>query len=696
MKTLKQSLQMISSRQIRNARQIVGQSSILVFFFTLLCNTMHAQTTRTWDGGGADNNWSTSGNWSSDSIPNGTGEAALFTNDPIGQTKLTPNLSANVTIGQLQYSATAPSYNITGTGGSILYLSPVARFDSVGIIISNGAANQTISAAEVYFLTNQIWDIGGTTILTVSGTIEDTPSPDYALTKNGTGTLVFPGDVRYDGPTTVNAGKLVLSYSNTSMLSAYIVNGGILRATTNANALGNSTSRNNITMAGGVLELANNTGLTFGSTSRITTITGNATIRSDRLTTGAGVTHTMGILHIGAQTLSVTAGAFVNSGTAGITFGTTTLSGNATFDIFNSGSVNAQLILGAVGQSGGARSLIKTGNGTLVLNGAGNNTGGTILSQGEITMGINNALSSGSFNFAGGTLNANNKTDNTIGALLLTANSILNLSPGGTSDTLTFLGVSGAANGILTITGWSGSAGGLGTDDKIIFSGGTTPDANFLQHIHFDLGGGNIYYGSLGTGGELYPDAPLPVEISTFTAKFKEKDKVDLYWITETEINNYGFYIERKVNYSNWESLSFIEGHGNSNSPKEYSYSDNDLFAGGSKFQYRLKQVDNDGNYKYSDVIEVEIVPDEYELSQNYPNPFNPNTTIRFSLPKETQLKINLYNTLGELIETIAEGIYVAGYYKVNFNAFNLSSDMYIYRIESNDFIQSKKMMLMK
>jgi len=135
---------------------------------------------------------------------------------------------------------------------------------------------------------------------------------------------------------------------------------------------------------------------------------------------------------------------------------------------------------------------------------------------------------------------------------------------------------------------------------------------------------------------------------------------------------------------------------GNSNSPKEYSYSDKDLFAGGSKFEYRLKQIDTDGQFEYSDVVEVEVVPTQFELSQNYPNPFNPSTTIRFSLPKETQLKINIYNMLGELVETLAEGIYKAGYHKVTFNASTLSSGAYIYRIESTDFVQTKKMILMK
>ena len=190
-------------------------------------------------------------------------------------------------------------------------------------------------------------------------------------------------------------------------------------------------------------------------------------------------------------------------------------------------------------------------------------------------------------------------------------------------------------------------------------------------------------------------DIPLPVELSSFTASLNQ-NTVDLNWQTKTEVNNYGFKVERSINEGKWDSIGFVEGHGNSNSPKEYSFTDNDLFAGGSKFQYRLKQVDNDGSFEYSDVVEVEKVPIQYELSQNYPNPFNPSTTIRFSLPKQTQLKLNLYNILGELVETIIEGNYEVGNYKVTFNASNLPSGVYIYRIESSEFVQTKKMMLLK
>jgi hypothetical protein len=189
--------------------------------------------------------------------------------------------------------------------------------------------------------------------------------------------------------------------------------------------------------------------------------------------------------------------------------------------------------------------------------------------------------------------------------------------------------------------------------------------------------------------------APLPVELTSFTASYKNS-AVMLNWKTETEMNNYGFNVERRVSEGNWDSIAFIEGHGNSNSPKEYSYIDKDLFAGGSSFQYRLKQIDSDGSFEYSDVVEVEVVPDQYALSQNYPNPFNPSTTIQFSLPKQTHLKINLYNMLGEQVATLAEGMFESGYHKVTFNTSNLPSGTYIYRLESSDFVQVKKMILMK
>ena len=129
---------------------------------------------------------------------------------------------------------------------------------------------------------------------------------------------------------------------------------------------------------------------------------------------------------------------------------------------------------------------------------------------------------------------------------------------------------------------------------------------------------------------------PLPVELSSFSAIVLE-NSVKLNWRTETEVSNYGFEIKLRDHTSTLhrltglELLGFVEGHGNSNSPKDYSFIDQNVSGG--KYSYRLKQIDTDGKFEYSKVIEVDLgSPAKFELSQNYPNPFNPITTITFSL----------------------------------------------------------------
>jgi len=202
--------------------------------------------------------------------------------------------------------------------------------------------------------------------------------------------------------------------------------------------------------------------------------------------------------------------------------------------------------------------------------------------------------------------------------------------------------------------------------------------------------------------------SPLPVELSTFSVNSVEGANAELNWETATEVNNHGFSIERSIlsegfekgtESAVWEEVAFVEGHGNSNSPKLYSYTDANL-VGGSKFMYRLKQIDIDGTFEYSDVIEIEVVPNNYELLQNYPNPFNPSTLIRFSLPEDTQLAINIYNILGEKVATVLNEELKAGFHQVNFNTnsagYSLASGIYIYTLESKNFSQVKKMILMK
>ncbi len=196
----------------------------------------------------------------------------------------------------------------------------------------------------------------------------------------------------------------------------------------------------------------------------------------------------------------------------------------------------------------------------------------------------------------------------------------------------------------------------------------------------------NNYQGSSNT--------PLPVELTSFTSKIIN-DKVQLNWSTKTEVNNFGFDVERQTKNGQWEKVGFVNGNGNSNSPKEYSYIDKNVI-GGSKFLYRLKQVDNDGQFEYSDAVEVELVPNEYILSQNYPNPFNPTTKIRYQLPNESKVVIKVYNILGSEVMELLNEQKEAGVYEVEFKADNLSSGTYIYKINADNFVQTKKMILLK
>jgi hypothetical protein len=194
--------------------------------------------------------------------------------------------------------------------------------------------------------------------------------------------------------------------------------------------------------------------------------------------------------------------------------------------------------------------------------------------------------------------------------------------------------------------------------------------------------------------------SPFPVELSSFTANLIGSDVI-LDWRTETEIDNYGFEVEKHVGsrqraVGEWITLGFVDGHGNSNSPKEYSFIDKSP-KGGKQISYRLKQIDNDGDFEYSKIITVEIdAPNGFELSQNYPNPFNPTTNIQYAISSRQFVTLKLYDVLGnEVIILVAEEK-EPGRYDVGFNAARLSSGAYIYRLEAGNYTATKQMILLK
>ena len=217
------------------------------------------------------------------------------------------------------------------------------------------------------------------------------------------------------------------------------------------------------------------------------------------------------------------------------------------------------------------------------------------------------------------------------------------------------------------------------------------------------------------SGGDLVTyNSPLPVELTFFIASVNN-NSVNLNWSTATEVNNYGFDVERRVENGigktcpparqvengKWKQIGFVEGHGSSNSPREYSFTDENLKP--ENYQYRLKQIDNDGLFKYSKVIEasIEDIPVQLVLEQNYPNPFNPVTKIKYSIPsvgtsllKFVQLKV--YDILGREVAALVNEEKPDGLNEVQFNATGLSSGLYIYRLFCDGQVISMKMNLLK
>ncbi len=209
-----------------------------------------------------------------------------------------------------------------------------------------------------------------------------------------------------------------------------------------------------------------------------------------------------------------------------------------------------------------------------------------------------------------------------------------------------------------------------------------------------------------GSPGALGTEAALPVELTSFSAS-SQNNSVILSWETATEVNNYGFEVERQIltrqpDNSNWSKVGFIEGNGNSSSPKQYSHVDNNLNSG--SYSYRLKQIDFDGMFEFSKVISVQInSPVKYELSQNFPNPFNPSTVIEYSIPNNDYVSLKVYDILGNEVANLVNENKEAGTYKVNFDASNLpgansslTSGIYFYSIKTSSFNQVRKMMLVK
>ncbi len=192
----------------------------------------------------------------------------------------------------------------------------------------------------------------------------------------------------------------------------------------------------------------------------------------------------------------------------------------------------------------------------------------------------------------------------------------------------------------------------------------------------------------------------VPVELTSFTGAFVGND-VQLKWATATELNNRGFEIQRSISGSAFATIAFVEGFGTTTEQKQYTFTDRNVTAG-VDHAYRLKQIDFDGTFDYSDVVNVgSTIPTEFALEQNYPNPFNPTTNIVYAVPVKSNVTLDVYNLIGQKLVSLFEGDVEAGKHVSQFNASSLSSGIYFFTLtavgeDGSQFSSSKKMTLLK
>ena len=196
-------------------------------------------------------------------------------------------------------------------------------------------------------------------------------------------------------------------------------------------------------------------------------------------------------------------------------------------------------------------------------------------------------------------------------------------------------------------------------------------------------------------------DLPLPVELLSFRGELTLQG-VQLTWETASEVNNAGFVLQRRhsgettyTEIASYLTHPALRGLGTSPMGKIYTYLDASRLNEGESYYYRLQDVDFNGNITEHAEIEVSVVR-AYRLMQNYPNPFNPSTVISYQLPVASEVSLKVFDVLGREVAVLVSGRQKAGNYVVPFNGSGLSSGVYFYRLQAGQFVQTRKMMLVK
>lgn len=595
-----------------------------------------------------------------------------------------------------------------GTNSSVIQIGVPSSEGKAGVI--NGNLNYNIGTGGHYVLYSE-----SNQAITMGVEIPSTNSVYYALFANPndvtmTRNLTVTGNVEFlEG--TLDAGSYTLTINGTINNAGYSTYTGLLNGNGSTNLTFGGTPRDTLPTLTGTFSNVN-----IGSSKEVDLKNGNGDVPINNTLT----VNTNGKINIGANNTVAVSGTITNSGTVnGGSQSNLVISGNgaqvtipAITNGLNSLTVNRNNGAKLSGNISVANNITIT-NGDLDLNGRTITLGstGTLMEIGGRLKGSTGTITT--------TRTLNSPAGENIGGLGVSITSSQNLGAtvitrghtrrgnGVNLGIERYYDISPANNtGLNATVVFKYSALELAgiSEDKLSMFKSTDGGSNWVE-VEGVLNMPNKTLTVTGVNGfsiwtPASKDAPLPVEMKSFTSNVSGRD-VKLFWTTSMEINNSGFEVQRtESGKDNWQKIGFVNGMNNSNSLTDYSFTDSKLEKG--KFQYRLKQIDFNGNYEIF-ILENEVNvngPGKFNLSQNYPNPFNPTTKIDFELPQDSKVNITVYDMLGKVVKVLENGTKKSGYYTINFDGNSLSSGIYIYRLtaESNGNTNTivKKMTLVK